>query len=142
MPASRALRHTGIHATGTGGDTEVGFIGGMDFAGGRGHITTSASGIRRSELEIYRRDWAILPYGEYPKGGWSSTGRPATFIPGNSANVNTDGIIDPNCAALGGAPTSSNKRCRFQYTPFDNLVEKTRRWPVRPGIALRVTLLT
>lgn len=55
-------------------------------------------------------------------------GRPATFIPGNTANVNTDGIIDPNCAALGGAPTSSNKRCRFQYTPFDNLVEKTRRW--------------
>ena len=76
----------------------------------------------------FRRDWAILPYGENPKGGWSSTGRPATFIPGNTANVNTDGIIDPNCAALGGAPTSSNKRCRFQYTPFDNLVEKTRRW--------------
>ena len=113
---------------GSGGDTEVGFIGGMDFAGDRGHITTSASGIRRSELEIYRRDWAILPYGENPKGGWSSTGRPATFIPGNTANVNTGGIIDPNCAALGGAPTSCNKRCRFQYTPFDNLVEKTRRW--------------
>ena len=113
---------------GSGGDTEVGFIGGMDFAGGRGHITTSASGIRRSELEIYRRDWAIVPYGENPKGGWSSTGRPATFIPGNSTDVNTNGIIDPNCAALGGAPTGSNKRCRFQYTPFDNLVEKTRRW--------------
>ena len=113
---------------GSGGDTEVGFIGGLDFAGGRGHITTSASGIRRSELEIYRRDWAILPYEENPKGGWSSTGRPATFIPGSSTDVNTNGIIDPNCAALGGAPTSGNKRCRFQYTPFDNLVEKTRRW--------------
>ena len=112
----------------SGGDTEVGFIGGMDFAGGRGHITTSASGIRRSELEIYRRDWAIRPYEENPKGGWSSTGRPATFISGNTTDVNTNGIIDPNCAALGGAPTSSNKRCRFQYTPFDNLVEKTRRW--------------
>ena len=111
---------------GSGGDTEVGFIGGLDFAGGRGHITTSASGIRRSELEIYRRDWAILPYEENPKGGWSSTGRPATFIPGSSTDVNTNGIIDPNCAALGGAPTGSNKRCRFQYTPFDNLVEKTR----------------
>jgi len=34
----------------SGGDTEIGFIGGFDFAG-RGHITTSASGIRRSELE-------------------------------------------------------------------------------------------
>ena len=60
---------------GSGGDTEVGFIGGLDFAGGRGHITTSASGIRRSELEIYRRDWAILPYGKtrkeagHPPGG-------------------------------------------------------------------------
>ena len=113
---------------GSGGDTEIGFIGGLDLAGGRGHITTSASGIRRSELEIYKRDWAIRPYSENPEGGWSSTGRPATFVPGNTTDVNTNGIIDPNCAALGGAPTSSNKRCRFQYTPFDNLVEKTRRW--------------
>ena len=112
----------------SGGDTEFGFIGGIDLAGGRGHITTSASGIRRSELEIYRRDWAIRPYAENPKGGWSSTGRPATFVPGDTTDVNTHGIIDPNCAALGGAPTGSNKRCRFQYTPFDNLVEKTRRW--------------
>ena len=113
---------------GSGGDTGFGFIGGLDFGGGRGHITTSASGIRRSELEIYKRDWAILPYEENPKGGWSSTGRPATFIPGSSTDVNADGIIDPNCAALGGAPTAGNKRCRFQYAPFDNLVEKTRRW--------------
>ena len=112
----------------SGGDTEFGFIGGIDLAGGRGHITTSASGVRRSELEIYKRGWAIRPYAENPKGGWSSTGRPATFVPGDTADVNTNGIIDPNCAALGGAPTSSNKRCRFQYTPFDNLVEKTRRW--------------
>ncbi len=111
----------------SGGDTEIGFIGGFDFAG-RGHITTSASGIRRGELEIYKRDWAIRPYAENPKGGWSSTGRPATFVPGTTTDVNTNGIIDPNCAALGGAPTSGNKRCRFQYTPFDNLVEKTRRW--------------
>ena len=112
----------------SGGDTEFGFIGGFDVAGGRGHITTSASGIRRSELEIYQRGWALRPYAENPKGGWSSTGRPATFVPGVNTDVNTHGIIDPNCAALGGAPTGSNKRCRFQYTPFDNLVEKTRRW--------------
>ena len=112
----------------SGGDTEFGVIGGLDFAGGRGHITTSASGIRRSELEIYQRDWALRPYPENPKGGWSSTGRPATFVPGMTTDVNSNGIIDPNCAALGGAPTGSNKRCRFQYTPFDNLVEKTRRW--------------
>ena len=112
----------------SGGDTEIGFIGGLDFAGNRGHITTSASGIRRSELEMHQRDWAIRPYAENPKGGWSSTGRPATFVPGSLTDVNTHGIIDPNCAALGGAPTTSNKRCRFQYTPFSNLVEKARRW--------------
>ena len=134
---------------GSGGDTEVGLIGGLDFAGGRGHITTSASGIRRSELEIYQRDWAIVPYGENPKGGWSSTGRPATFIPGSTTDVNTNGIIDPNCAALGGAPTSSNKRCRFQYTPFNNLVEKTRRrqsfteasWELRDDLTLSTEFL-
>ena len=134
---------------GSGGDTEVGLISGLDFAGGRGHITTSASGIRRSELEIYQRDWAIVPYGENPKGGWSSTGRPATFIPGSTTDVNTNGIIDPNCAALGGAPTSSNKRCRFQYTPFNNLVEKTRRrqsfteasWELRDDLTLSTEFL-
>lgn len=77
----------------SGGDTEFGFIGGMDLARGRGHITTSASGVRRSELELYQRDWAIRPYAENPKGGWSSTGRPATFVPGNTTDVNTHGII-------------------------------------------------
>ena len=116
----------------SGGDTEFGFIGGFDVAGGRGHITTSASGIRRSELEIYQRGWALRPYAENPKGGWSSTGRPATFVPGVNTDVNTHGIIDPNCAALGGAPTDNNKRCRFQYTPFDNLVEKTGAGRVLP----------
>ena len=113
---------------GSGGDTEFGFIGGIDLAGGRGHVTTSASGIRRSELEFYKRDWAIVPYQENPKGGWSSTGRPATFVPGATRDVNSNGIIDPNCAALGGAPTDANKRCRFQYTAFMNMIEKTRRW--------------
>ncbi len=113
---------------GSDGDTEIGIIGGTGLAGGRGHITTSASGIRRSKLGMYQREWAILPYARNPQGGWSSTGRPATFIPGATTDVNTHGIIDPNCAALGGAPTDGNKRCRFQYTPFSNLVEKTRRW--------------
>lgn len=113
---------------GSSGDTELGLIGGLEFGGNRGHIMAAVGGIRRSELEIYKRDWALRSFQENPKGGWSSTGRPATFVPGNSVNVSADGIIDPNCAALGGAPTTSNKRCRFQYTPFDNLVEKTRRW--------------
>ena len=35
-------------------------------------------------------------------------------MPGSSTDVNTTGIIDPNCAALVGAPTGSNKRCRWQ----------------------------
>lgn len=113
---------------GSDGDTEAGLIAGFDFGGGRGHIVSSLGLLRRNELELIHRDWAILPFPANPQGGWSSTGRPATFIPGRSRDVGADGIVDPNCAALGGEPTPANKRCRFQYTPFDNLVEKTKRW--------------
>ena len=112
---------------GSDGDTEAGLIAGFDFGGSRGRIVSSLGLLRRGELELNHRDWAILPFSANPQGGWSSTGRPATFIPGDSRNVGTDGIVDPNCAALGGEPTMANKRCRFQYTPFDNLVEKTER---------------
>lgn len=113
---------------GSSGDTEIGLIGGFEFGGGRGRLVTSLGGIERSELELHKRDWALLSFADNPRGGWSSTGRPATFVPGDSRDADSLGIMDPNCAALGGAPTPANRRCRFQYTPFDNVVEQARRW--------------
>ena len=58
------------------GDTEVGLIAGFDFGGGRGHAVSSLGLVRRSELELNHRDWAIRSFSANPRGGWSSTRPP------------------------------------------------------------------
>ena len=142
---------TGIEANashkfidGGDGDSEAGVIFGTDLADGRGHVVSSFSYVKRSELELAERDWAVRPYADSPLGGWSSVGRPSVVVPldrwnafpiGGFTGLLATGIVDPNCEALGGARTTSGVAgnadggfCRFQYTPFDNLVEKAERW--------------
>lgn len=127
------------------GDSELGVIWGSDAFDGRGHLVTSLSHIRRGELAIADRDWALLSYAESPAGGWSSVGRPSVVVPlqrwealkaanfGGFTGLLLGGIVDPNCETLGGARTTvlgSNPGggfCRFQYTAFDNLAEEARR---------------
>ena len=111
---------------GSGGDTEIGFIGGLDLAGGRGHITTSASGIRRSELEIYRRDWAIRPYDENPEGGWSSTGRPATFVPGNTRTLIQTASLTPIAQPWAGRRPTATNAAAFN-------IPRSITWSRKPG---------
>lgn len=100
--------------------------------------------MRRSQLELVKRDWAVLPYEESPLGGWSSIGRPAVMVPldcwkaapvGGFTGMLASGIVDPNCEKLGGNRTHTGVLgntdggfCHFQYTPFFNLTEKTERW--------------
>ena len=120
------LSFEGKHSVidGSNGDGEIGAIGGGPFGGGRGHAVTSLGLSRRSPIRLRERDWAVRPYAENPRGGWSGTGRPAVFHPlsGEAA------IRDPNCERVGGAVSSpSSPLCRAQYTPFDNLVQDTRR---------------
>ena len=124
------------------GDTEAAFILGTDFLGGDAHVTTSLSYIQRGELELVHRDWTVRSITESPRGGWSTVGRPAVFVPwdrfdatsGGFLGLLQAGIVDPNCDSLGGARTTvlgSNPLggfCRFQYTPFDNLAEEAKRW--------------
>ena len=133
------------------GDREFGFIWGRGFMDGRAHIMTSASYIERSQLRIADRDWSLLPFAENSRGGWSTVGRPAVFVPldrwnsaagrgvraaaGGFAGLLATGTVDPNCGALGGARTSAGVGgntlggfCRFQYTAFDNLIEEAERW--------------
>ena len=134
----------------SGGDTEMGLIFGTDLADGRGHVVSSFSYIKRSELEIPERDWAVRPFAENPTpGGWSSVGRPSVVVPldrwaaaapitaaaGGFAGLLASGITDPNCEKLGGARTNVGVAgnalggfCRFQYTAFDNLAEEAERW--------------
>ena len=133
------------------GDSEFGFIWGGSFMDGRANVVTSASYIERGRLRIADRDWSLLSFAENTRGGWSSVGRPAVFVPnqnwfgpvgqavtaaaGGFAGLLATGIVDPNCENLGGARTSVGVAgntlggfCRFQYTAFDNLIEDAERW--------------
>ena len=115
-------RHSVID--GSSGDSELGLIGGRPFAAGRGHAVSSLSVARRSPIRFLDRNWALTPYADNPRGGWSGTGRPATFYPLSG----DPGIRDPNCERVGGAVSSpGSPLCRYQYTAFDNLVQDTRR---------------
>ncbi len=120
------LSFEGKHSVidGSNGDGEIGLLGGGPFGGGRGHAVSSIGIARRSPIRLRDRNWAVRPYAENPRGGWSGTGRPAVFYPLSGA----PGIRDPNCERVGGGVSSPDSPlCRFQYTPFDNLVQDTRR---------------
>ena len=140
---------------GSAGDTEAGIILGTDLLQNRAHAVSSFSYIRRSQLELIKRDWAVLPYEESPLGGWSSIGRPAVMVPldrwkaapvGGFTGMLASGIVDPNCEKLGGNRTqrgvlgnTDGGFCHFQYTPFYNLTEKTERWQWFTELSLDVT---
>ncbi len=129
---------------GSTGDVQAGIILGTDLWQNRGHVVSSFSYLRRSQLELIKRDWAVLPHAENPRGGWSSIGRPAVVVPlerwqaapiGGFTGMLATGIVDPNCEKLGGARTDAGVLgnedggfCHFQYTPFDNLTEEAERW--------------
>ncbi|MCB1645496.1 MAG: TonB-dependent receptor plug domain-containing protein [Pseudomonadales bacterium] len=73
----------------------------------------------REEIPFNTRDWAVRPYSENSQGGWSSIANPANILfPGVGV------ISDPRCEDL-GAWRDSLSSCGFQFTQFDNLVEKT-----------------
>jgi len=99
-----------------------------------------AAGYRhRSELHVADRDWALRSYAENPSGGWTSFGSPGAYQAGAVR------FIDPQCAALdgiatgtvggvAGAPTAGTAvaptNCQFQYTAFDNLVEREEHYQI------------
>ena len=134
-----AARHRTI--ADSDGDSRVGLTAGAALGGG-GHLTTSLGVADRSPLPLAARDWAVRPRAENVRGGWSGTGHPTVFVPlqafaetaGNVAAMRAVGIVDPNCERVGGARTNvpatvpQGGVCRYQYTPFVNLVQDTRRW--------------
>ena len=133
-------RHQSID--GSDGDYRLGLIAGRAFAGEQGHLVSSFGYARRNAIPLVARDWAVRPYADNARGGWSGTGRPGGLIPlqafaetaGNAAGMRSVGIVDPNCDQVGGAHTNAPPHrpqggiCRFQYTPMMNLVQETRRW--------------
>ncbi len=101
------------------GDFDINAIFG--HGGDNWNFMVAAEYSERSELQIRDRDWALLPFGENPQGGWSSIGNPGSVF-----NLATGGFVpDPNCNNLGGFFVPGSGRCFFQYTYFDNLIEDT-----------------
>jgi iron complex outermembrane recepter protein len=112
-----------------------------------GNIFLSAGLQHRSELSMLERDWAFLPPNVNPSG-WSVYGSPGAWIPrtgvlpafptvlpngaaGGVLGAPTGGVtVDANCNAVGGVSGFSGTTpvCRFSFIPFDNLVEKERRY--------------
>ncbi len=114
------------------GNNTISAIGG--WAGERMNGFVAAEFDHRSELAIKDKDWGLLPFAQNFNGGWSTTGMPGTTYLRNPAipvgaaslpgtNQQQFRGIDPQCVPLGGDPALGP--CGFQFTFFDNLIEKT-----------------
>lgn len=117
-------------------------------AGDNWNFMVAAEYGERAELRIRDKDWALVPQSENPVGGWSGLGSPGNIVwydnlTGQTLDVNitepggtpqtvslpltgsTVGVLpDEQCQNLGGF-REVNQSCGFQYTFFDNLIEKT-----------------
>ena len=96
-----------------------------------------------SEVMVRDRDWALQDFAKNPAGGWSSIGNPGAYYqaiptannlppPTATGTAATAGLLrgaqaDPGCTTLGATlvPQPGGATCRFQYTFFDALQEKT-----------------
>ena len=103
----------------------------------------------KPELAARDTDYAIQPYANNDKGGWSTMGNPPTFVAPGGAPANAalglggySLLADPGCNNAGGFNTSLAALaggvfgtqvaagreyggiCRYQYTWFDNVQEE------------------
>jgi len=113
-----------------GGDWDINGIFGT--GGDRWNWMFAAEYGERKEIPFKERDWAVRPYSENSQGGWSSIASPANISwPGVAGPPDANGepttlsTPDPRCEEL-GAYRDSLASCGFQFTFFDNLVEKTK----------------
>lgn len=119
---------------GSRGDWGASALWGKDF--GAINVLLSGSYQHRSELSVRERDFALTGYFESPETGWSTGNAVTAFLP--LTNNPTTGAFTPamglqrdvGCAPLGGQPTFSGTTpaCAFNYTPYDNIVEKENRF--------------
>ncbi|WP_084420435.1 TonB-dependent receptor domain-containing protein [Henriciella litoralis] len=94
---------------------------------------TSAGYQMRSEVGLIEKDWATPLLDENPVAGYSSLSNPGRFVtigalPGGGFGV-TGNVRDEGCVPLGGQ-IASDGQCRFQFTQFDNLIEKEERFQI------------
>jgi len=93
----------------------------------------TASYRHRSELNARDRDFALRSIAANPQGGYSSFGNPGVYQLLNATRTAAiEPLRDPGCATLGGIETGSMATlgCQFQFTQFDNLVEREEHYNV------------
>ncbi len=116
---------------GSDGDYTLNAVAGVDTD--FGNFMLAAGYQHRSELATTERDWALRDFLGNPQGGWSLVGNPGSFLPVSGAFAPVQGVTrDPACGNFAGTPVISgaNALCSFQFTPFDNIVEKEDRYQV------------
>lgn len=128
------LEVSGTYSTFDGnddGDYELSAAYGVQ--GGNWNWVTSVGYQYRSEVPLLEKDWGTPSFTENPVAGFSSISNPGRFVtigplPGGGVGVNGN-VADAGCVPLGGQLGPDNQ-CRFQFTQFDNLVEKEERFQV------------
>lgn len=105
------------------------------WANDRMNLLTAFEYEKRSELQIRDRNWGLKPFIENLNGGWSTTGMPGTTYLYDPSVPLADGALpgtnqqvyagpDPACEEVGGQLLFGT--CNFQFSFFDNLIEKTQ----------------
>jgi len=104
------------------------------WANDRMNVLAAFEWDHRSELRIRDKDWGLKDFADNFNGGWSTTGMPGTTylvdpnlpvpdgaLPGTNQQVYAG--PDPACEELGGQLLFGT--CNFQFTYFDNIIEKS-----------------
>jgi outer membrane receptor protein involved in Fe transport len=120
---------------GTDGEYNLSGVYGVQFEGGASWITSIGYNFR-NEVPLIEKDWFSVPYAENPVAGWSSIGNPGAFVaaPNISTGLAAAGTPlafaqpDALCNEFGNVATGPV--CRFQFTPYDNLVEEEERYQI------------
>jgi iron complex outermembrane receptor protein len=124
------------------GDYSTNFVWGRNT--GDYDVLVTVGYRHRSELNALERDFAISSIQENQNGGFSGFGNPGVYtIAGAPAGV-SGAVVDPACQALGGvrrpavptaavpnpAPGALMNECQFQFTQFDNIVEREEHYNI------------
>jgi len=123
------------------------------WVGDNANALVTAGWQHRSELSVRERDFALRGYFESRETGWSSGNAVTTFFPiiqtgANAFTFGAAGRRDVGCAPLGGVPsftdpsppaTIGTAACYWNYTPYDNLVEKEDRYQIYAEVNVDLT---
>ncbi len=99
-----------------------------------GNVLLSAGWQHRSELKALDRKWALRPFSGSAEGGYSGGTSTTSLFPIFQNPVTGRWALagapaqDVGCAGVGNAVVGTG--CRFQFTAFDNLIEREDRYQV------------